>query len=109
MSTCCHSTECGKSSTWALRVGKVLAWVLPSAVLALIPKCPACLVVYVALWTGLGLSLTTATYVRWTMLLVCVASLLYLTVKSLRCLEPVIHHANYLKGNKYDAELKSQG
>jgi hypothetical protein len=37
----------------------------------------------VALWTGLGLSLSTATYLRWALLLVCAASLVYLTVKRL--------------------------
>jgi hypothetical protein len=32
------------------------------------------------LWTGLGLSLSTATYLRWALLLVCIASLLFLIV-----------------------------
>jgi len=47
------------------------------------PKCPACLAAYVALWTGLGLSFTTATWIRWTLLLMGVASLLFLFVKRL--------------------------
>jgi hypothetical protein len=33
------------------------------------------------LWTGLGLSLATATYLRWVLLFLCVASLLFLIVK----------------------------
>jgi hypothetical protein len=37
----------------------------------------------VALWTGLGLSLSTATYLRWLLLSGCVASLLFLVVKRL--------------------------
>jgi hypothetical protein len=35
------------------------------------------------LWTGLGLSIATATYLRWALLLLCVASLLFLIVKRL--------------------------
>jgi len=37
----------------------------------------------VTLWTGLGLSLATATYLRWVLLLLCVASLLFLIVERL--------------------------
>jgi hypothetical protein len=51
--------------------------------LVLVPKCPLCLAAYVTLWTGLSLSLSTATYLRWGLLSLCVASLLFLTVKRL--------------------------
>jgi hypothetical protein len=47
----------------------------------MVPKCPACLAAYVALWTGIGLSLPTATYVRWLLLFLCAASLLFLIVQ----------------------------
>src|SRR5215475_3628387 len=83
MSACCNAVSDRKSPTWVRRTREVFAWVLPSATLVLMPKCPACLAAYVALWTGLGLSLTTATYLRWAMLLLCVASLLFLIVKRL--------------------------
>jgi hypothetical protein len=33
------------------------------------------------LWTGLGLSLSTATYLRWALLSLCVASFLFLIVE----------------------------
>ena len=83
MSACCHAASSRKTPTWARTVRGVFAWVLPSVVLALVPKCPACLAVHVTLWTGLGLSLSTATYLRWTLLLLCVASFLFLLVQRL--------------------------
>ena len=49
----------------------------------LVPKCPVCLAAQVTLWTGLGLSLSTATYLRWVLLFLCVASLLFLIVERL--------------------------
>jgi hypothetical protein len=49
----------------------------------LIPKCPACLAAHVLLWTGLGLSLSAATYIRWGLLLVCLASLVFLVIQRL--------------------------
>ena len=38
---------------------------------------------YVALGTGLGVSFSTATYLRWVVLFLCVASLLFLIVQRL--------------------------
>ncbi len=83
MSACCNVAGDRKTPRWVQRVREIFAWVVPSAILVLLPKCPACLAAYVALWTGLGLSLSTATYMRWAMLLFCVASLLFLIVKRL--------------------------
>lgn len=83
MSHCCEAADSGKSNVLALRVRKSLAWLLPSAVLVLVPQCPACLVAYVGLWTGLGLSLTTVTYLRWAMFVICGACVLYLGARFL--------------------------
>jgi hypothetical protein len=83
MSACCDATSGRKTATWARRLPEILAWVLPGAILALVPKCPACLAAYVALWTGLGLSVSTATWLRWVLLSLCVASLLFLMAQRL--------------------------
>jgi hypothetical protein len=83
MSACCDAAGDRRAPTWVRRIREILAWVLPSAILVLVPKCPACLAAHVTLWTGLGLSLSTATYLRWLLLLLCVASLLLLILKRL--------------------------
>ena len=90
MSACCDAAGNRKSPTWVRRVREILAWVVPSAILVLAPKCPACLAAHVMLWTGLGLSLSTATYLRWVLLFLCVASLLFLTVKHRGRIVPVL-------------------
>jgi hypothetical protein len=68
---------------WRRRVLEFCGFAFPSVMLALLPKCPACLAAHVAVWTGLGLTLSTATYLRWSLLIGCVASLLYLVLKRL--------------------------
>jgi hypothetical protein len=80
---CCDAASNRKTPARVQRVREIFAWGLPSAMLVLMPKCPACLAGYVMLWTGLGLSLSTATYLRWVLLFVCVASLLFLMMERL--------------------------
>jgi hypothetical protein len=79
MSTCCDL----KTPTRVRRVGEIFAWVFPSAILVFVPKCPACLAAHVTLWTGVGVSLSTATYLRRALLFVCIASMLFLIAKRL--------------------------
>jgi hypothetical protein len=103
MSACCDAAG-GRPPTWARSVREIFAWVLPSAMLVLVPKCPACLAAHVTLWTGVGLSFSTATYLRWFLLLLCVASLLLLVAKRLGA-----RHVTQAKGERHEHESRSDG
>lgn len=52
----------------------------PAIGLGLLPKCPACLAAYVAVWTGFGLSAPVAAHARTALLVVCVASVALLAM-----------------------------
>jgi hypothetical protein len=69
--------------TFGRRIRTFLAWMLPSAGLVLLPKCPACLAGYVLVWTGLGLSFSAATYLRWAMMIVFAGTLVVLVAHRL--------------------------
>ena len=59
-------------------------WGAPTLVLFLLPKCPICVAVYVATFTGIGLSIEAATWVRNSMLAVCVLAVVLLAARLLR-------------------------
>jgi hypothetical protein len=55
----------------------VTKWAVPATVLALLPKCPACVAAYVLLATGVGLSISTAAVFRGAVIVVCSGALLW--------------------------------
>jgi len=51
---------------------------LPTLILALLPKCPACFAAYVALGTGISVSVTVASLFRTLLIGICVALLVWI-------------------------------
>ncbi|MFB6457866.1 hypothetical protein ACE38W_21525 [Chitinophaga sp. Hz27] len=87
MTSTCHCNKEKKERRRLFRrFFQFIRWATPGVVLALIPKCPVCLAGYIALGTGLGVSITTAKYLRWGLILLCCASLLYFLAKRLPAL-----------------------
>jgi hypothetical protein len=68
------------------RSSKIARWSLPALILVLLPKCPACLAAYVALGTGISLSLGTAALLKTLLVIACVAALVWTLVRSFRAL-----------------------
>ncbi|HEX7655003.1 MAG TPA: hypothetical protein VF607_15950 [Verrucomicrobiae bacterium] len=71
--------DCGtgpqSASRWQ-RSGRAAHWLVPSVILVLMPKCPVCLAAYIALFTGLGISLPVAATLRSGLQWTCIAALL---------------------------------
>ena len=65
-------------------VVELAGWLLSGATLVLIPKCPACLAAYLALATGIGISFSTAAYLRLLLLFICLGSMVYLVVRRVK-------------------------
>jgi hypothetical protein len=73
-----------KSPGVARRGLGLIRWAMPAALLALMPKCPLCVAAYIAVATGVGVSLATATFIRTLLLTISIAALAYLVARSLR-------------------------
>jgi hypothetical protein len=85
---CCQgptrSRDATRLASRSHRGREIAGWIVPSVTLALLPKCPFCVAAYLALATGLSISVSTATYVRTTLLVLCVASLVFVSVTRVR-------------------------
>lgn len=71
---------------------------VPAALVALLPKCPACLAAYLALGTGVGLSVTAAAWLQAAAAVVSVVSLVVLVGASQRRDRRLSRHKRALVG-----------
>ena len=66
------------------RAWESIQWLFPTTLLVLMPKCPLCVAAYVALFTGIGISVSTARWIQILMPVFCLTSLAYLAVRHWR-------------------------
>lgn len=70
----------GQPATWLRRAREAAGWILPGALLALLPKCPMCLVAYVALFSGLTMSYSSAHILMRLVTALCIGTLVLCVV-----------------------------
>jgi hypothetical protein len=63
------------------RAWRSIQWMFPTTLLVLMPKCPLCVAAYVALFTGVGISVATARWIQILMPVLCLGVLAYLAVR----------------------------
>ena len=65
------------------RGGEIAGWIIPGITLVLMPKCPICVAAYVALFTGVSISFASASHLRTSLQVLCIATLLFLVMRRL--------------------------
>ncbi len=78
----CRCESDSQASKFNRHYMSMIKWLLPCAALALMPKCPACVAGYLALATGVGVSVSTASYLRTSLVVLCLVSLLLFAASS---------------------------
>lgn len=66
----------------------------PALILLLLPKCPMCVAAYVAMFTGIGLSMEAATWLQETTIAVCVLAIILAITRMMRR-HPVSDHLRF--------------
>lgn len=99
---CCRKQDSNAADggrSWAHAAYRAVSWIVPAVVLAAMPKCPLCLAAYVALFTGLGISLAAAKFAWWSVAICGVTLLMFLAAPAmrrlLRAIECVRHSLTY--------------
>jgi hypothetical protein len=65
------------------RSGEIAGWIIPGITLVLMPKCPICMAAYVALFSGVSISFASASHLRTSLQVLCIAALLFLVGRRL--------------------------
>jgi hypothetical protein len=78
---CCEGART-PSRRFPRRFFEAAGCVMPGALVALLPKCPACLAAWLALATGVGVSAPAAGVLRTAVLALSVAPLIWLAVRT---------------------------
>ncbi len=68
-------------ATSVRRGRRTAEWIVPSVGLALLPKCPMCIVAYIAFTTGIGISVTAATRLREAAVVLLVSALVFFCLR----------------------------
>lgn len=99
MSSCCQQNV---AVSQRKRVATLAGWVVPATVLALVPKCPVCVAAYAAAFTGIGISISAATFLRTSMIVVAMAALVAMGAIAL------VTTCKKRRGQKYSGDVATR-
>jgi hypothetical protein len=79
--SCCCAADAKRGRVGA-GVKSLFGWVGPTTILVFMPKCPMCFAAYIAIATGVGISVSLATALRTSLIALCVVALIAVAVKT---------------------------